>query len=117
MPRMNTCEEELLPASGALLANCSLRNHRSSTSVRNTCRSSSAAPVSAVMAMGVFCRSSCTLRAVTMISSRPTASCSWANADGANAAVAAMASAWLMAIASGLNCCFDCGLVFMVLPW
>ena len=44
MPRMNTCEEELLPASGALLANCRFGTTWSSTSVVNTWRSSSASP-------------------------------------------------------------------------
>ena len=74
MPRMNTCEEELLPASGALLANCRFGTTWSSTSVENICRSSSAAPESAVIEIGVVCRFSSTLRAVTMISSRPSAS-------------------------------------------
>src|SRR5688572_5799667 len=69
MPRMNTCEELLLPASGALSANCRFGTTWSRTLVLNTCRSASASPENAEMAMGVSCRFSCTLRAVTMISS------------------------------------------------
>src|SRR5688572_25041075 len=82
MPRMNTCEEELLPASGALLANCRFGTTWSSISVLNTWRSSSAVPLIAVIAMGVRCRFSATLRAVTMTSSRPCGSDCWANAPG-----------------------------------
>jgi hypothetical protein len=91
MPRMNTCDEELLPASGALFANCRLGTTWSSISVLNTCRSWSAVPLIAVIAIGVRCRFSATLRAVTMTSSRPCDSACCANAAGISIEATALA--------------------------
>ena len=102
MPRMNTCEDELLPASGALLANCRFGTTWSSTSVEKICRSSSATPDSAVIEIGVLCRFSSTLRAVTVISSRPSTPCSCASTVGASATALAAARTWLMARHIGL---------------
>src|SRR5262245_38627728 len=107
MPRMKTWDDELLPASGALLANCRFGTTWSSSVVSNTCRSVNASPENTDTAIGVSWRFSSKRRAVTMTSSSAL--------DGADGACAPTSNGMTLATAPKLRTCARRACMFMSL--